>query len=124
MLRFSEELLSMKFVGNNMKDAYMKAVKWYASNVLAKDELHNVCVEYEKDKQSPTVTIHLYVTLEEEEVRQSHCNVCRDFHHSFFINEVENCNSCNVLGYQRRLEQKIKVKRDYYRELLRRREII
>lgn len=119
MLKFSEELISKKFTGNNMKDAYLKAVKWYASNVLAKDELHNICVEYEKDKQSPTVTIHLYVTMEEEEARQSHCQVCKEFHHSFFFNEVENCNNCNVSGYQRRLEQKIKVKRDFYRALLR-----
>lgn len=124
MLRFSEELMSKKFIGNNMKDAYMKAVKWYASNVLVKDELlHNICVEYVKDKQYPTVTIHLYVTLEEEEVRQNHCEICKQFHHSFFINEAENCNSCSVSGYQKRLEQKIKVKRDCYRDILRRMEV-
>lgn len=100
----------------------MKAVKWYASNVLAKNELHNVCVEYEKDKQSPIVTIHLYVTMEEAEVRQSHCEICREFHKSFFINEAENCNSCSVSGYQKRLDQRIKVKQEFYRELLRKRE--
>ena len=119
MLEFAVELLSKKFTGDNMKDAYMKACKWYASNVLAKDELQNVCVEYVKDKQSPTVTIHLYVYMEEEEVRQNHCNVCKEYHHSFFINEAENCNCCNVTGYQKRLEQKIRTKRGYYRDLLR-----
>lgn len=119
MLRFTEELLSKSFTGNNMKDAYMKAVKWYATNVLAKDELQGICVEYIKDTQSPTVTAHLYVTMIEEDVRQSHCQVCKEFHHSFFINEVNCCNNCSVSGYQRRLEQKIKIKREYYRDLLR-----
>lgn len=123
MLRFAEELISKKFTGENMKDAYMKAVKWYASNILAKDELHGICVEYEKDTQFPTIIAHLYITMNEEEVRQNHCNVCKEFHHSFFINEAENCNNCNVSGYQKRLDIKIKAKRDYYRELLRQRGI-
>lgn len=118
MLRFEEEFLVKSFIGSNMKDAYMKAVKWYATNVLAKDELHGVCVEYIKDKQSPTVTIHLYVTLTEEEVRQNHCQVCREVHRSFFLNEVESCDNCSVSGYQRRLEQKIKVKREFYKKIL------
>lgn len=123
MLKFIEELIIKRFIGDNMKDAYMKAVKWYATNVLAKDELHGVCVEYEKiyDEQSPTVAAHLYVTIIEEEVRQDHCKICKEFHHSFFINESENCSNCNVSGYQRRLDQKIKAKRDYYRDLLRER---
>lgn len=124
MIKYAEELLSKQFTGDDMKDAYMKAVKWYASNVLAKDELHNVCVEYVKDRQSPTVTIHLYVTIEEKEIRQTHCNICKEFHNSFFINEAENCNNCNVSGYQRRLSQKIKVKRDFYKDLLRQRGIL
>lgn len=125
MLSFMEELMSKSFVGENMKEAYMKAVKWYATNVLAKDELRGICVMYEKiyDEQSPTVVIHLYVSMVEEEVRERHCQICKEFHHSFFINEAENCNSCNVSGYQKRLEQNIKIKRDFYRDLLRERGI-
>lgn len=124
MLKFAEELLTKKFTGDSMKDAYMQAVKWYASNVLAKDELHNIQVEFEKDKQSPTVTIRLYVTMGEEVVRQEHCNICKEFHHSFFINEAENCNSCSVSGYQKRLDRQLNVKREYYRDLLRQRGVI
>ena len=41
--------MSKKFNGTNMKDAYMKAVKWYATNVLAKNELQEVTCSYEKD---------------------------------------------------------------------------
>lgn len=123
MLKYSEHLMSKKFTGNNMKDAYMKAVKWYSTNVLAKDELRGIQVGFEKDTQSPTITIHLYVTMEEEEVRQAHCNICKEFHHSFFINEIENCNSCNVIGYVRRLEQRIRIKLEYCKDVLRGKEL-
>ena len=63
LLKFSEEFYKRQFTADNMKSAYMLAVKWYATNVLSKDELHNVHVEFEKDKQSPTVTIHLFAVL-------------------------------------------------------------
>lgn len=126
MIKFSEELFTKDFIGDSIKDAYLKACKWYASNVMAKDELHGICVEYEKvyDRQSPTITAHLYITMLEEEVRQNHCQICKEIHQSFFMNSTENCNNCNVSGYYRRLNQKISVKREFYKELFRERETL
>ena len=121
MLKYSEEFMSKKFNGTNMKDAYMKAVKWYATNVLAKNELQEVTCSFEKDKQSPIVTIHLYVTTEEEEVRQAHCQICKEAHASFFISEETNCAWCKIKGYQNRCDQRISVKKQYYKDLLNRR---
>ena len=40
-IKYSTEFFSISFSGKNMKDAYLKACKWYATNVLSKDELHN-----------------------------------------------------------------------------------
>lgn len=121
MLKYSEEFMSKKFNGTNMKDAYMKAVKWYATNVLAKNELQEVTCSYEKDKQSPIVIIHLYVTMGEEEVRQAHCQICKEAHASFFISEETNCAWCKIKGYQNRCDQRISVKKQYYKDLLNRR---
>lgn len=122
LLKFSEEFYKRQFTADNMKSAYMLAVKWYATNVLSKDELHNVHVEFEKDKQSPTVTIHLFAVLDKEtDVMEQHCACCKEMHHSFFINEDAACNRCSALGFQNRLERKIQIKRDYYKELLRKR---
>lgn len=118
---FSEEFYKHSFTADDMKSAYLKAVKWYASNVLSKAELQRVHVEFIKDEQSPTITIHLFAVLDDEqEVFSQHCKCCEEMHHSFFINENNNCNICAAKGYQNRMEQKIKIKRDYYKELLRR----
>ena len=121
---YTEEFASRKFTGKSMKEAYLKAVKWYASNVMAKDELRNVQVEYEKvhDEQSPTIILHLYVSLIEEEVRAAHCNICRESHKSFFISEETNCAWCKIKGYQNRCDQHIEIKKSYYKQLLERRE--
>lgn len=121
-IKYSEEFYKQTFTADTMKAAYMSAVKWYATNVLSKDELHNVHVEFEKDKQSPTVTIHLFAVLDDEtEVFKHHCKCCEEMHHSFFINENNNCNICAAAGYQNRLKQGIAIKVNYYKELIARR---
>lgn len=101
-----------------MKDAYMKAVKWVATNVLSKDELHNVQVEFEKDKHFPSVVVHLSAGLNEKEIMDQHCNCCKEMHSSFFINEDMTCNRCSTIAYERRMVQKINIKVDYYKECL------
>ena len=123
MIKFSQEFYKKQFTADTMKAAYMSAAKWYATNVLSKAELMNVHVEFVKDEknQFPTITLHLYAVLnDEQEVFAQHCSCCEEMHRSFFINENNNCNICAAKGYQNRMEQKIQIKRDWYRELLRR----
>lgn len=115
---YSQRIARKAFRGTNVKDAYMKAVKWYASNIIAKDELHNVQVEYTKHKSEPVVIMSLYAVMSESEVIEQHCSICKEMHHSFFINEDTQCNRCSAMGYQKRLERKIITKVSYYKGLL------
>ncbi len=122
MLKYSDEFFSKKFIGETFKSAYLKACKWYASNVIAKDELRNIQVEYEKvyDAQYPTVVIHLYASLIEEQVRINHCAICREAHKSLFLGEETNCAWCKVKGYENRMDQQIGIKKSYYKQILER----
>lgn len=122
MIKFSQEFYKRQFTADTMKSAYMLAAKWYATNVLSKAELMNVHVEFVKETktQFPTITVHLYAVLDDEkEVFAQHCKCCDEMHRSFFINENNNCNRCAAKGYQNRMEQKILIKKEWYRELLR-----
>lgn len=83
----------------------------------------NVHVQFVKEDVMktgyPTVTIHLYVVIDnEEEVMNKHCECCKEMHHSFFINADADCNRCNALGFQKRLDDKLKVKRDLYKNTI------
>lgn len=115
---YSKQFAQKTFKGATTKDAYTKAVKWYASNVIARDELHEVQVEFVKGINQ--VTLKLYAVMQEQVVRENHCEICREMHKSFFINEATNCNSCKMLAYQKRLDQKMSVKYQYYKELFNR----
>lgn len=112
---YSKQFAQKTFSGVTTKDAYMKAVKWYASNIIARDELHEVQVEFVKGINQ--VTLKLYAVMQEQVVRENHCAICREMHKSFFINEATNCNVCNASAYQRRLDQKMTIKYQYYKEL-------
>lgn len=120
-ITYSKEFFKKKFTADTMKNAYMNAVKWYATNVLSKDELHNVQVEFEKgydEQQFPTITIHLFAVLNEEELRERHCKICREVNHLFYMHNNDNCNKCEANAYQRRTDDMLRVKIEYYKELL------
>lgn len=120
-ITYSKEFFKKKFVADTMKEAYMNACKWFATNILSKDELHNVQIEFEKgydEQQFPTVTIHLFAVLNEEELRERHCKICREFRNLFYINQEIDCNRCDTKAYQARADEMLLVKINRYRELL------
>ena len=116
---YSERIAQKTFKGRTTKDAYMKAVKWYATNVISKDHLHGIQVEYEKCKDKPVIVMTLYAVIPEQEIKEQHCNICREMHHSFFVNEQTDCSRCNALGLQNRIERLMSIKVEYYKEILR-----
>lgn len=122
MIKYSREFFKKSFTADTMKSAYLSAVKWYSTNVLSKAEFINVHVQFIKEdkEEFPTITVHLFAVQDgEQDVMTKHCECCREMHHSFFINEDTHCSRCSALGFQNRLEQKINIKRDWYKELLR-----
>jgi len=122
VIKYSREFYKKSFTAETMKSAYMLAVKWFATNVLSKVEFANVQVQFIKENKSkyPTITIHLFAVQDgEKDVMAQHCACCKEMHRSFFINEDTHCDRCSALGFQKRLEQKINTKKDYYKEMLR-----
>ena len=116
--KYTSEFLRKQFTGKNMKEAYMNACKWYATNVISKDEIKDVQVQFEKQSDSPSIVLRLFVTADEKWLAEEHCKICRETHRLFYMNDI-NCQNCNVSGYQRRNESILDVKKDFYREKLR-----
>ena len=117
---YSKEFFKKKFTADTMKVAYMNACKWYATNVLSKDELHNVQIEFEKSAKGefPTVVIHLFAVLSEKELRERYCKLCKESHSLFYMNQNFNCNRCEAKAYQARTDDMLMVKLEYYRQLI------
>lgn len=121
MIKYSREFFKKSFEADSMKSAYLSACKWFSTNVLSKAEFKNVHVQFVKEDKTefPTVTVHLFAVQDNEaDVLREHCECCKEMHHAFFINENTNCNRCSAMGFQNRLERGMTIKRDWYRDLL------
>ena len=119
-LTYAYKFGSKTFGGKSTKDAYMKAVKWYATVVISKDKIHGIHVEFVKHKDEPKVTIVLWAVLDEKAERDEYCKICREVHTAFYSNTGYDCQRCSVLGYLKRLEQRAFVKSNYCKEVLER----
>lgn len=120
---FTQEYFKKSFHGSSLKEAYLKACKWVSTNVISKAELgRNTLVKYDKKEQKgtqlPTIEVTLFAVINEAEVRERHCAICKETHASFFINENCNCAWCNTSAYQRRIDEIMARKKQFCIEKL------
>lgn len=116
-LKFAYEFYNRKFTGPTTKSAYMKAMKWYASNVIAQGKMHDVQVEIKKMENEPSVFITLYAVLDEGKHREDFCKTCRELNELFYVKRKKECSKCSIKKYTDRLDQKMSVKVGLYKEI-------
>lgn len=110
-----------RFSANEPKVAYIRLCSWLLRNVVLKrDKVGSVSFEIEmlKNEEQPTYELSLYVSLEEKEVNEQHCKVCRETHRLFYVNETYNCDSCREEAYRKRMRERIGIKAAYIKEIL------
>lgn len=110
----SEEVKAIEFKGSRMKEAYLNACKWLSSNVLAINNSRNITYKIEKLERKELgvykVKIHLYITAEEEEIKERMCNICEECSSMMYLSsEKHKCESCKVNPYRKRLKEKLKL---------------
>lgn len=117
---FSEKVLERSFSSKDSKKAYLKCCKWLAKNVVSKEkELgQNLTYKVVKDKESdiPTFKVILYASLDENRVKEKHCEACKEMHNLFYINEQYDCNKCSVNSYQKRRENMLGILKSFLKE--------
>ena len=119
MILFSEEFARKDFTADSMKKAYMDACKWYASNILSNDILKDINVSFEKLNESqPTIRIHLVMPLKLSVVKKNHCDICKETHKMFYLNDNVDCNRCKINAFEWRMTEMLKNKKAAYRETL------
>ena len=113
-----------EFKAKKSKDAYLKACKFVASNIISassKVEVSKVTwdvVRVSNDDDLPTFRLTLYYKFDDTQFMKQTCEACKEFHQSFFINENYNCNRCNKVGYEKNVDQKLMIGSEYLRKQL------
>ena len=106
------ELIKKKeFKNIRMKDAYLEACKWVSTNIIAKNNCHNITYRMYKKKQSLTeniIEVEIYVYTEESEVLSHHCEICRELARGLYMKENRfRCEVCKIEPFMRRLKEKL-----------------
>ena len=125
-MNISTKFYEADFRSETPKAAYLKACEFVAKHVLSgnsKVEVDKVTWQVKRtDDRSvhnlPTFQLTLFYVYDEEVVNEQNCKVCKEAHHSYFINENFNCNRCNKSTYRLRMEEKIGIGADYFNKLL------
>lgn len=121
---YIKELYKKDFSAASFKEAYLNAAKWVATNVVHESGINShVCYTFAKsNKNIPTIILTIYVKVPEEEIRERHCNICKEVHGTFYMGGKENCSTCKLNAYNRRVDEQIKkeskiVKEELYKKL-------
>lgn len=120
-MKYSQRIMRKRFSANESKVAYLKLCEWLARNVVGKrNEVGSVSFEIEKlkNEEQPTFELSLFVSLEEREIMEQHCKVCKETHKLFYVNENYNCDACREKAYRARMQERINVKASYIKKLL------
>lgn len=112
---YTKRVYKRNFFGINTKDAYLKACKWYATNIIANNKINDICVEYVKSKTGPSVTMFLYASISVEEIKNRHCECCREISGSF-LSGNKDCDTCKAVSFQRRIDDKLLDRARYYKD--------
>lgn len=109
-----ERVFSKKFIHENKKEAYLSACKWLATNIISKRDLGEYSFEIKERKvvEEFCFVLTLYVSLDEQQLFEGHCNVCRTINNNFFQNN-EACGLCRAKAYRYRIEDKLKSRKGY-----------
>lgn len=120
-MRYLIKVLSKQFQHEISKQAYLDACKWVAVNIINNKqvELQDITwniAKVSKEGQLPTFKLTVYASINEKDVRENHCEVCKQVHNLFYMNKEEaNCAECKLKAFQKRLDDAAEVKRVYVR---------
>jgi hypothetical protein len=119
-MQVSTKYFAKTFKDADSKEAYLKAMRWYATNVVSDDILKETFLKVVKGKEGflQTITIELYATIDDEEHRKKFCDRCQEFHKLFYINQQYNCDKCNMMANKSQIEAKLAIKKDYRKGIL------
>ena len=126
MQKYVESVKVKKFKGENMKSAYMKCVKWIATNIIADDKLRDLCVysiAKREEHGEPLIVLDIQVALPKKDADEKHCAICRENHCSFLYNDNIRCDDCKLKAYHRREEGLLLPKLEFVKKLLKEKEV-
>lgn len=101
------------FYGLTVKEAYLKACKWYATCVILECKFKGALVEFQKNENKCSVTAVLYTSIKKSEVDRLTCDCCLEVNRDLFLSGDLSCDVCKAKSLMRRPEKMLAEKVKY-----------
>lgn len=106
------------FKAKTNKEAYLKACKWVAKNVVGKEnEMRETFWKVEQEDIG-TYKLTLYCMLDYKDKERKFCEICQSYHKRFYYNEERDCSRCNLKAFKKRIDEGLTIKKAYRKELI------
>lgn len=116
-MKIAYKVKSFVVVGKSSKEAYLKGCKKIASTIASNNNPNLAVQIRRKSFQAGSEAIlefTLLSCLDIKSEQKEFCKACKEFHHSFFINENYNCDRCNLKSFLKRVGERGKVSKSFY----------
>lgn len=120
---YCKHVFEKTFTDEVSKQAYLKACKWLAQNVynnveLASSTVVSIVKKTDEETEFPAFVVSVYTKNDEEESRKDFCNKCKTLHTIFYSIGGMNCGECKAGAYYKKLDDDIKHKAKFIKEVL------
>lgn len=115
---FTSKIKSFLFVDEKAKEAYLRGCKVLAP-FIASGKYKFLSLKIERSESNKNAFVFtLYGDIDISCEQKDFCKMCKEMHKAFFINEEYNCSRCNMKSLLKRLQQKSKIQREYFKTRL------
>ena len=117
-MKCSLKIKSFIVKGKDEKDAYIRGMKKYACFIATK-KYSNLSIKINRLKdQNDCLEFVFYTDVDLSEQQKKFCKLCKEYHHSFFINEDYNCKRCNLRTFFTRLNSDMNISKSFYKGVI------
>lgn len=115
----SNKICSIVVTADSEKEAYIKGCKRIAKYVASRKNYSYVSVKIDRLQSiDGRFVFTLYTNIDLNSELHHYCKMCKEYHHSFFVNEDYNCARCNLKNFLLRAKEKAKVSKNFYEEMI------
>lgn len=107
-----KQIYKKSFCGDTAKEAYLKAVRWYAETVLKSDYVNDGLVHMitrDRKKNFPTYDLTIFLIWDLRQEREEYCKRCRELSQSFLGDGPVDCVHCKLSAFERQVEAKLAI---------------
>lgn len=114
-MNLSAKVKSFVIKADTEKEAYIKGCKQLA-RFMASKKYTNLTFKIERTEIPNEFIFTMYTNIDLSEEQRKFCQLCKEYHCSFYVNEEYNCSRCNLKNFLSRARSRTEISKNFYKK--------